>query len=222
MGAVQSLCDRAILLNQGTLAFDGAPEDCVSRYFNLNRPEPKAGEAVVGTHPAVDPSTRQALLDHNVIAGAKSRHGDKALEIVAAAVVDSQGASTWDFEMMHRATVRILLRANAAVGRPSVGIQLHDRMGNLVFAAGTPQLQFALPEFKKGEEVVLDFRLTLAVYSGLYTLSLDAAEYDSSDPNLGNFHDRIGGLGPITVSRHQGGVYPFYGIAQLPMEIAYA
>jgi lipopolysaccharide transport system ATP-binding protein len=222
MGAVQSLCDRALLLSQGSLMFDGAPEDCVSRYFNLHKPAPKPGEAVSGSHPAVDPATRKQISDQNVVASAKSRHGGKTLEIVAATVVDGHGAATWDYEMMHRATIRMLLRANGPVGRPSVGIQLHDRMGNLVFAAGTPQLGFSLASFKAGDEVVLDFRLTLSVYPGLYTLSLDAAEYDLADPNLGNFHDRIGGLGPIVVSRHEGGVYPFYGIAQLPMEIGYA
>jgi homopolymeric O-antigen transport system ATP-binding protein len=221
MGAVQSLCDRAILLNQGSVIFEGAPEDCVSRYFNLHRPVAKAGESVAGTHPAVDPATRKAVVEQNVLAGAKSRHGDKALEIVAAAVVDGHGAATWDYEMMHRVTVRMVLRANSAVGRPSAGIQLHDRMGNLVFAAGTPQLLFPMPAFRAGDEVLLDFRVTLSVYPGLYTLSMDAAENDPSDPNLGIFHDRIGGLGPIVVSRHEGGVYPFYGIAQLPMEIAY-
>jgi lipopolysaccharide transport system ATP-binding protein len=222
MGAVQSLCDRALLLNQGSLLFDGAPEDCVSRYFNLHKPAARAGEAVPGVHPAVDPATRNAVVEHDVLPAAKSRHGDKALEIVAATVVDGHGAVTWDYEMMHRATVRMVLRANAAVDRPSAGIQLHDRTGNLVFAAGTPQLHFPLPAFKAGEEIMLDFRLTLAVYPGLYTLSLDAAENDPSDANLGNFHDRIGGLGPIVVSRHDGGVYPFYGIAQLPLEIGYA
>jgi lipopolysaccharide transport system ATP-binding protein len=221
MGAVQSLCDRAILLNQGNLIFDGAPEDCVSRYFNLHKPAPKAGEVVPGSHPAVDPATRKAVVGQNVLASAKSRHGDKALEVLAATVVDGHGASTWDYEMMHRTTVRMLLRANSAIGRPSVGVQLHDRMGNLVFAAGTPQLHFPLPSFKAGDEIILDFRVTLSVYPGLYTLSLDAAEYDESDPNLGIFHDRIGGLGPITVTRHEGGVYPFYGIAQLPLEISY-
>jgi lipopolysaccharide transport system ATP-binding protein len=222
MGAVQSLCDRALLLNQGNLVFDGAPEDCVSRYFNLHKPAPKAGEVVPGTHPAVDPATREAVVEQNIVPTAKSRHGDKALEVIATSVVDGHGASTWDYEMMHRATVRMLLRANAAIGRPSVGIQLHDRMGNLVFAAGTPQLVFPLPSFKAGDEIILDFRLTLSVYPGLYTLSLDAAEYDATDPNLGIFHDRIGGLGPIVVTRHEGGVYPFYGIAQLPLEIGYA
>jgi lipopolysaccharide transport system ATP-binding protein len=221
MGAVQSLCDRALLLSEGSMIFDGSPEDCVSRYFNLHQPTAEPGVAIPGTHPAVDAGARESVSSRDILSAAKSRHGDKKLEIVAATVVDGQGAATWDFEMMHRATIRLLLRANAAVNRPSVGIQLHDRTGNLVFAAGTTQLGFPLPALASGQEILLDFRLALTVYPGAYTLSLDAAEFTPADPNLGEFHDRIGGLGPFIVSRHQGGVYPFYGIAQLPMEIGY-
>jgi len=138
MGAVQSLCDRAILLNQGSVVFDGIPEDCVSRYFNLHAAAPKSGSAVPGNHPPVDAGARAAVVASDAVPSAKSRHGDKSLEVVAATVADGHGAATWEFEMMHRACVRMLLRANAEIKRPSSGIQIHDRMGNLVFAAGTP------------------------------------------------------------------------------------
>ncbi len=221
MGAVQSLCDRAILLNQGKLMFDGAPEDCISRYFNLHTPPAKSSSPVPGTHPPVDPAVRSAVLAGNIVNGAKSRHGDKTLEIVSAVVVDGHGAGTWDFEMMHRAAVRMLLRANGDIKRPSSGVQFHDRMGNLVFAAGTPQLHFPLPALSKGEEIVLEFRITLNLQAGPYTLSLDAAEFDEQDPNVGVFFDRIGGLGPLNVAYHGSGALPFYGIAQLPMDINY-
>ena len=123
--------------------------------------------------------------------------------------------------MMHRVSVRILVRANRAVRLPAIGLQLHDRLGNLVFAAGTPQLRFVLPSFAPGEETMLDFRLTLAVYPGVFTLSLDAAEYHEDNPNLGTFYDRVGGLGPLTVVHNAPGALPFYGTAQLPMEIGY-
>ena len=221
MGAVQSLCDRALLLNQGRLVFDGAPEDCVSRYFNLHKAAMKTGAAVPGKHPAADPAAVAAVRASDVLPSAKSRHGDRALEIAAAAVVDGHGAPTWDFEMMHRAAVRVLLRANAPIRAPSAGIQIHDRMGNLVFAAGTPQLHFPLPALEKGQEVLLDFRIALALQPGQYTLSLDAAEFDEDNPNVGAFFDRIGGLGPLTVAYHVPGALPFYGIAQLPMDISY-
>jgi hypothetical protein len=123
--------------------------------------------------------------------------------------------------MMHRASVRVLLRANTEVGRPSAGVQLHDRMGNLVFAAGTPQLRFPLPAMAKGQEIVLEFRIALNLQPGAYTLSIDAAEFDEENPNVGVFFDRVGGLGPINVAMHGGGALPFYGIAQLPMDISY-
>jgi lipopolysaccharide transport system ATP-binding protein len=221
MGAIQSLCDRAILLNQGVVVFDGVPEDCVSRYFNLHTPAAKSGEAVPGIHPPVDPNAKKALIAFDVLSSAKARHGDRALEIKAAAVVDGHGAATWDFEMMHRASVRVLFAANADIKRPSAGIQIHDRMGNLVYAAGTPQLRFPLPGLTKGQEFMLEFRVSLNLQPGVYTLSLDAAEVDPENPNLGVFYDRVGGLGPLTVVSHVSGAQPFYGIAQLPMDIGY-
>lgn len=221
MGAVQSLCDRALLLNQGSLLFDGAPEDCVSRYFNLHKPAARSGKAVAGTHAPVDPAARKAVEGSNILPLAKSRHGDRALEVLAAAVLDGHGAATWDFEMMHRASVRMLLRANSEIKMPSVGIQIHDRMGNLVFAAGTSQLRFPLPALSKGQEILLEFRIALSLQPGAYTLSLDAAEFDEENPNVGVFFDRVGGLGPLNVANHGGVTLPFYGIAQLPMDISY-
>jgi hypothetical protein len=193
----------------------------VSRYFNLHKPPAKAGESAPGKHPAVDATARQALQALNVVPTAKARHGDKSLEVLAAAVLDVHGAATWEFEMMHRALIRVLFHANAMIRRPSVGIQIHDRMGNLVFAAGTPQLRFPLPALAKGQEIILDFQVTLSLQPGVYTLSLDAAEVDADNPNLGVFYDRIGGLGPLTVTSREAGALPFYGIAQLAMDISY-
>jgi ABC-type polysaccharide/polyol phosphate transport system ATPase subunit len=219
--AIQSLCSRALLLNQGRMAYDGTPEECVSRYFNLHDPKPSAAAPVAGAHPPVNADLRTAVLSANLLPAAKSRHGDRTIEVLAAAVFDGQGAPTLDFEMMHHAVIRMLLRANGPVGRPSAGIQVHDRMGNLVFAAGTKQLHFSLSALSKGDEILLEFRLGLTLYPGTYTLSLDTAEPNPEDPNIGTFFDRIGGLGPLTVSRHSGGVFPFYGTAQLPLEVSY-
>lgn len=223
-GSVQNLCDRGLLLSQGKLVHDGAPEDCVSRYFNLHQPSSSAtsGPVVTGQHAAITPELRAALLASNILSSAKSRHGDRKLELVAASVIDGHGAATWDFELLHRATIRVLFKAHAAIARPSVGLQLHDRMSNLIFAAGNSQLHFPLPGLAAGEEIMLDFRLTLTTQPGVYTLSLDAAEQDLRDPNIGHFHDRVGGLGPLSISCQTGTVMPFYGMAQLPLEISYA
>lgn len=223
-GSVQNLCDRGLLLSGGQLMHDGVPEECVSRYFNLHQPATAtaAGPVAAGRHAPIAPDLRAALVASDILPSAKSRHGDKKLELVAAAVLDGHGAATWDFELLHRATIRVLFRAHASIALPSVGLQLHDRMGNLLFAAGNSQLRFPLPPLAAGEEIMLDFRVTLTAQAGLYTLSLDAAEADPSDLNVGTFHDRVGGLGPLSIAHHAPGALPFYGAAQLPLEISYA
>jgi len=222
MAAVQNLCDRALLLHQGRVTFDGPPEDCVARYFSLHQPSTGRPQSVPGTHPPVASRAREALLAGDLLPRARSRHGDRKLEIVAASLLDHAGAPATDFEMMQRACIRLLLHARGDIARPSVGIQILDRMGTLVFAAGTAQLRFTLPALKAGEEVMLDFKVGLTVQPGEYTLGLDAAEFDAENPNVGAFFDRVGGFGPVTVSHHQPGALPFYGVAQLPMEISYA
>jgi lipopolysaccharide transport system ATP-binding protein len=221
MGAVQSLCDRALLLSRGSLLFDGVPEDCVSRYFNLHTPSAISGKPVPGRHPPVDPAARSSVVASDLLPSARTRHGDKRLELLAATIVDGHGSTAWDYEMTHRASVRMLLLAHHPIARPSAGLQIHDRMGNLVFAAGTPQLHFPLPGLEPGQEILLEFRLALNLQPGAYTLSLDAAEVDEQDPNVGVFFDRVGGLGPLNVAHHGTGALPFYGIAQLPMEVNY-
>lgn len=223
--AVQNLCTRGLLLHQGRLVHDGPPEECVSRYFGLHQSSAATSSAAhlrAGTHPAIDPAASLLLQQHDLVRRARSRHGDRLLEVLAATVLDSHGHATLDFEMLQRATIRLHLRAAAPIARPSIGIQVHDRMSNLLFAGGTAQLHFPLPPLGGGEEIMLDFRLGLSLQAGDYTLSLDAAEHDPADPNVGTFHDRIGGLGPLRVAPHRGAIQPFYGMAQLPLEITYA
>ncbi len=224
--AVQNLCSRGLLLHKGGLMFDGPPEECVTRYFALAAPDVSAPAADAvragGLHPPVNATARAELLARNILPSARSRLGDRRLEIAAAAFINEQGGHAFSVGMMHPATIRLLLRANAPVPAPAVGLQLFDRMANLVFAAGTPQRHFHLPALAAGEEVMLDFRLTCSLQLGEYTLGIDAGSITPAEPNAGQFHDRVTGLGPLTIHHEHGGVQPFYGLAHLPLEIKYA
>ncbi len=220
--AVQNLCTRGLLLHQGRLLHDGSPEECVTRYFALVPRAPAAGPVAAGTHAPVRSAARAEVLKHDIVALARSRHGDRQLEISAASFINHLDSHDREVPLGSRATVRLLVRANQPVARPAVGIQLFDRMANLVFSAGTPQLNFPLPPLGAGEETMLDFRLGFDVQPGEYTLGLDAGELGPEGPNTGFFHDRITGLGPIAVTFDPRAPFPFFGAARLPLEISHA
>lgn len=106
--------------------------------------------------------------------------------------------------------------------KPNVGIHLYDRLGNLVFAAGTRQLKHNLPPLKANEELIVRIDLRFNVQPGEYTFSLGVGEPSiDHEPNVGYVHDRHEMLGPIVVTYDQNRIFPFYGIAKLPMEASY-
>jgi hypothetical protein len=60
--------------------------------------------------------------------------------------------------------------------------------------------------------------LELSIQPGLYTFSAGCSQ-PSDDPNAGFIQHRLEGLGPITVSPATSGIWEFYGLARLPLEI---
>ena len=119
---------------------------------------------------------KPALLAHNLLPAAKSRHGDRRLEIVAAAIENEHGAPSLRVEMTRVATLRVLLQAHEPIADPSTGFNIYDRMTNLVFAAGTRQLGVILPPMQAGDERLVTFKLTCNLQPGEYTFSLEAGE----------------------------------------------
>lgn len=224
MEAVRNLCEQVLLLDQGRLNFIGAPDETVSRYYALfgRRAEPNlhpSGSTVPTSVNGTNASLKQAVLTHNLLTAAKSRHGDHRLEIVAAAVENEHGAPSLRVEMTRIATLRLLIKAHEAIVEPSVGLNLYDRMTNLVFAGGTRQLGKLLASMHAGEERVVTFKLTCNLQPGEYTFSVEASEPSTEGPNFGFLHDKHEGLGPLVIHYEHDHTWPFYGIARLPLEV---
>lgn len=224
--AMQNLCGRALLLDAGKVDFIGSTIEAVSRYYasvgqRLDRqtvaPRRQAQIEPVKTTLC---SSRDEIVLHSILKADRCRHGPRGLELKAARITDQSGLDTLQTPMLGSLLFTLLIAANEDVTSPSVGINIYDRMGNLVFAAGTPQLHYMLPQLASGQELIVQFDLGLTVSPGAYTFSLVAAEPVGEDqPDAGFFHDQVEMLGPITVFGDPGSVHPFYGIAQLPLTI---
>ena len=225
--AIQNLCHRAILLNQGEIAFMGDATEAVSRYFATLGPRTESKVQVnEGEVPSMKPINNlmnpQEIIANNILAGGASRHGAGGLEIIAARVTDKNSRDTLQVDMLQSLNFHMVLRANEDIIEPNAGIHLYDRLGNIVFASGTRQLLQRLPDLSAGQELVVRIELQLSVQPGEYTFSLGAAEPSGdNEPNVGYIHDRHENLGPIVVTADPAKLFPFYGIAQLPITVSH-
>ena len=225
--AVQNLCQQAILLRDGQIAFSGDVRETVSRYFTTMGSRIKKESSTAPRRdsihrPLQDLMDSKEILTHNILRDGTSRHGPKEMEIIAARVTDINGRDTLQVEMQARLCFYLLIRANEDVVDPSAGIHLYDRLGNLVFATGFRQQKEPLPDLFKGDELIVRIALQLNIQPGEYTFSLGISEPSSDeDENVAWLNDRHELLGPIVVVAQEEKILPFYGMAQLPIVMDY-
>ena len=225
--AVMNICNHAILLRNGEIDFQGAPEEAVSRYYATMGKRAPAARSLVPEDVAAEPAAEGLMspadiVAHSILHSGVQRHGAGGVTVAAVRITDPAGSDTLEVTMQESLVFHILLRANEDIHDPGAGIHIYDRLGNLVFAAGTRQLRKRLPDLKPGEELVVSFDITFSVQPGEYTFSIGAAEPADGDPNAGYTHDRVEMLGPVVVTADRSAVMSFYGIARLPMTVSYS
>jgi lipopolysaccharide transport system ATP-binding protein len=221
MGAVMRLCDRAIVLDAGRVAFEGPPDKAVMQFYLLHGSSPDAAKAAAGRPHAADALASslspdmQALLAHSILENHPGI-GRGGLEIVAARCLDQQGADTLEFGIGETMRLLMAIRATATVAEPIAGFQMNDRFNQVVFGINTRNLGERMAVLEPGETVLVRFDVTLSLAPGEYALSLFVSDQSGhSDPNAATVLDGHERLGPLGV-RCRTALMPFYGIAGIP------
>ncbi len=155
-GAVKSLCDRAILLEGGTLVRDGLPDE-VFDYYNARIAQREKGGLI----------DQQADGDGRMV----TRSGSKEAEILSVRVEDEHGQPAKLFRVGAPLIVRCRLRINRDMEGPTVGFLLRDRLGADVFGSNTFFLQGKQAPAAPGEIREVEFRTALSLGPGTYSVS---------------------------------------------------
>jgi ABC-type polysaccharide/polyol phosphate transport system ATPase subunit len=126
MSAIETLCSRAILLDQGTIAQDGPAQEVVRDYLT-------------GVH-------AERLAEDSVDANA----GGEGLRIVRVTLHDDTGAEAHEFGSGRPMTVRLHYRAARPIERPMFSVGLNDgRIG--CFTLASMLLDGGAPDALEGE-----------------------------------------------------------------------
>ena len=195
--AVKTLCDRALLLDQGQMIREGGAE-AILDYYN----------AIIAKREK-DASVHQSATAEGRV---KTRSGDGKVKIGSVTMCDTEDREALSFTSGETARIRCTFRFEEDLAEYTVGVLVRDRLGNEVFGANTFYLGVQSPPGIVGEEVEAVFDLTLNLGYGHYSLTVAVhAPTGHMDQN----HDWIDNV--LSFQVIPGDTYRFAGVAQLPV-----
>ena len=114
--AVERLCDRAVLLRQGSIVFDGETRDAISAYRRLLADERSPDEMAAGLR----------------------EWGSGEAKIVSVRVLDSDGEPRVQFASGEPSTVELVVAAEAGVAAPNVSLSVREHGGLAIGGVVSP------------------------------------------------------------------------------------
>jgi ABC-type polysaccharide/polyol phosphate transport system ATPase subunit len=133
--AVERLCDRAVLLRQGAVAFDGPVRDAIAHYRELLAEERSPDELAAGLR----------------------EWGSGEARIVAAELLDADGDARLQAAAGERLVVRLVVASQREVPPPTVSLELRDDSG--IVLGGVSQSTAELGWGARGGQRELRFEL---------------------------------------------------------------
>lgn len=153
--AIQSLCDRAILLESGRVILDGQPKEVLD-YYNALIAE-KEGDAVRITRGEAGTAT-------------ESGSGEACFESVALLTAD--GRSVEYVGVGDPVVLSTRARVNQPIDRLVFGYMVRDRLGQPVFGTNTSHTDQVITSLRTGDVVGFTVRFDANFGPGSYSISL--------------------------------------------------
>jgi lipopolysaccharide transport system ATP-binding protein len=165
--AIQSICDRAILLDRGGIAKQGTPEE-VMDYYNALIAERENSTV-----------TQVATAEGRV----QTTSGTGEATVTEITLEDAERKPLEVLNVGTAVTLRIKVMVNAPLPRLVLGYMIKDRLGQQVFGTNTHHMQAPLTGLQPGDTVEYHFRFPLNLGPGSYsiTTALTSSETHLSD-----------------------------------------
>lgn len=170
--AIQSICDRAILLEDGRLLLQGTPETVMDYYNALI-----AARANTQVVQSVASDGRACTV---------SGSGEATIDSVV--LLDAEGQPAETLEVGACAKLRIEARIRADLPRLVLGYLIKDRLGQAIFGTNTQHLDRVFIDLHAGETVAWHIDFVANLGPGSYSVAI--ALTDSETHLAGNYEWR--------------------------------
>jgi lipopolysaccharide transport system ATP-binding protein len=169
-GAIQSICDRAILLNAGRLAMEGAPE-AVMDYYN----------ALIAER---ENSTVRLLLTDTGKVQTVSGTGEASVTHIS--LLDQQQRPLDTADVGQAVTLRIDVQTHAFIEKLVLGYGIKDRLGQVVYGTNTHLQDRVLRDVAPHSQLRFEFTFPLNIGPGGYSVQ---TALSSSQTHLENNYE---------------------------------
>lgn len=162
-GAIQSICDRAILLNAGHLAMEGEPE-AVMDYYN----------AMLADHQ--NQEVKQEVREDGKV---QTISGTGDATVTAITLVDSQDRLLEVVDVGQPVRLRITVQANKAIERLVLGYGIKDRLGQVIYGTNTHLKEQPLVDVSSGDKFHFEIAFPANLGPGTYSVQTALVSNDS-------------------------------------------
>jgi lipopolysaccharide transport system ATP-binding protein len=197
--AVKSICDRAILFDNGTLIQDGKPEDVLNYYNGLIAKKD------------MDDEILQAATGSGKVT---TRSGRKQSYISDVDMLNDQNMKSGTFFVGDSAKIKCCIHFNETIEDPTIGFIIRDRLGNDVFGTNTFHLRVNTGVNRAGEDMEVTFITKLNIGSGNYSITIGIHTGDTHIENNFDWWDQC-----LVFQVVPNSSFSFIGVAALPVNV---
>lgn len=174
-GAIRTLCSTAILLHKGQLVNAGRPENIMNQYLKMTTELELELEN--------RPSGKPAALSNDHLETTKdfsrARRGSQTVQITSVSLLDEVGETSEHLPTVtfnELATIRVKLQAQTDLAELIVGFFISNKNGVELLGTNTHEEDLPLGPLKAGDELTVEFQLTVPLRPDAYSLTVACAE----------------------------------------------
>ncbi|RKR70106.1 lipopolysaccharide transport system ATP-binding protein [Acidovorax sp. 94] len=198
--AIQSLCDRAILLERGFVIKDGPPEEVMDFYNALIAERENATVEV------------KRLDDGR----AQTTSGTGEARVASIDLRNEQGETVEYVNVGEPVRLEVKIRLHADLPELVFGYMIKDRLGQSVFGTNTHHLKVKMAQLKKDELLTLVFSFPANIGLGSYSVSTALHVADTHLATNYEWRDQALMFNVVNVNRDQ-----FVGVNWIPPLVEY-
>lgn len=197
--AIQSICDKAILLNAGKVEIQGNPE-MVMDYYNAMLAE-KSSEAK---------NIRQET--ENGFTKTVSGTGEAQVESID--LLNGEGKVAEVISVGDKVTLKMAVKINTDIKELVLGYMIKDRLGQPIYGTNTYHQSKSLYNLKSGQKFLYSFEFDLNIGEGSYSIAVALHDKDTHIGKNYEWTDLALVFNVMNFNKN-----PFVGVAWLPPKV---